>query len=737
MKNLRHLYAAVLAFMVLGCTQKPQQSEQNEEFNLNDRHLHVLKQTAQSAEYMGMDYSVDSSLIDAKTHDQNDHAVLPYIHSAFLAYLHGNEEDNAKKLLSKADSIGYNTSNSHEAFLSQYLRMVEESDPEVLYSKLHDFEQKLENESPENAYLKAIIQFDLYSLSIMRGQHNQAKVHSRKRREIGFDQNDSTLITESFIQEVNTLLYEQAQADILRKFDSAQLFAPKNDLEVRQRLAIHKMEVYKTLNMIPQAVTVATTVHEMSKHSSSLVHKTYGLQAMAWAFSEREMFDSALVYQKKAYRTYQIQFPFEAAINHLGYTSFGLSRIYHSLKILDSALLYSDSSFYYHSQNSIFTGPPSSAYYFNHASILADLGHIDSAEHYMNLGKTTQTGSSSIDKNESAQMLMAKIHKDRGRFDEAMEHMEKTLELKEQKYKERNQAVLADVLSSDEIAKRDNNILKLKVSELALESKLYKSRLRILIYVLIGSILTLLLIMRHRVQRRKSDQIIRDKEIEINRQSEVIDRFEQELAMAELHALTRERQKIASDIHDDILSELAGVVQLSDKLNASEPNSPEVSNLCVGARKTYEKARIMLHELANQNEHHEEDLFSLQLLEYINKFIRPLGFSIEEKLGDIHKFNNLDVESQIHLLRCTKEIITNVVKHAHANKITISTGTDGSNGLFTIHDNGKGFDTNASTTGLGIKGIKKRISKVGGSVEVSSSKGRGTKYSISIPISEA
>jgi signal transduction histidine kinase len=51
----------------------------------------------------------------------------------------------------------------------------------------------------------------------------------------------------------------------------------------------------------------------------------------------------------------------------------------------------------------------------------------------------------------------------------------------------------------------------------------------------------------------------------------------------------------------------------------------------------------------------------------------------------------------------------------------------------TYSDNGKGFDTEKISSGIGIENIKSRVAKLQGELDISSQPNKGTRYRISIP----
>ena len=91
---------------------------------------------------------------------------------------------------------------------------------------------------------------------------------------------------------------------------------------------------------------------------------------------------------------------------------------------------------------------------------------------------------------------------------------------------------------------------------------------------------------------------------------------------------------------------------------------------------------------------------------------------------------------KIQLTRILQELIMNIVKHAEATTIDIHLRhTDKWLFLF-IKDNGKGFDIQENSKGLGLKNIEFRMEYIKGKYKQKSKKGRGTSYLFTLNQSE-
>lgn len=88
------------------------------------------------------------------------------------------------------------------------------------------------------------------------------------------------------------------------------------------------------------------------------------------------------------------------------------------------------------------------------------------------------------------------------------------------------------------------------------------------------------------------------------------------------------------------------------------------------------------------------------------------------------------------LFRVYQEALTNISKHAHAEKAIVSININEESIFMNIIDNGKGFDDHSEKKRIsfGILGMKERVHSVKGDFELSSTPGKGTKISINIPL---
>ena len=81
----------------------------------------------------------------------------------------------------------------------------------------------------------------------------------------------------------------------------------------------------------------------------------------------------------------------------------------------------------------------------------------------------------------------------------------------------------------------------------------------------------------------------------------------------------------------------------------------------------------------------------------------------------------------------TPEALQNVAKYAQATAARVSLGQDGQYLTFTVEDDGQGFDQATTPLGTGLQGISDRLAALGGTIEITSAPGRGTRVTGRVP----
>ncbi len=130
--------------------------------------------------------------------------------------------------------------------------------------------------------------------------------------------------------------------------------------------------------------------------------------------------------------------------------------------------------------------------------------------------------------------------------------------------------------------------------------------------------------------------------------------------------------------------------------------------------------------------------FVTALREYVRQFSTIYG--IEAELIAPLEPNALKLERtpEVQLLRIIQEALTNVRKHARARRVSVTLSVDGAWIQALVADNGVGFDPSRldakEKRTFGIDIMRERAEEVGGTLEVESAPGDGTRIVISVPL---
>ncbi len=189
-----------------------------------------------------------------------------------------------------------------------------------------------------------------------------------------------------------------------------------------------------------------------------------------------------------------------------------------------------------------------------------------------------------------------------------------------------------------------------------------------------------------------------------------------------------ERSRIAADLHDGI-----GPILAVMKMQAESEDIPANERLAdvVGSiDHVAAEIRALAHNLVpaalqgcGLQETLEGELSDIQ---------RSTGVAITFTSSDMHL--RLPKKMEIALYRITQELINNAVRHGKATQLSVSLAATAEAVLFSVSDNGRGFDAATISRGRGLWNVHSRVNAFNGNVSVSSSTGRGTTVHITIPL---
>jgi signal transduction histidine kinase len=98
-----------------------------------------------------------------------------------------------------------------------------------------------------------------------------------------------------------------------------------------------------------------------------------------------------------------------------------------------------------------------------------------------------------------------------------------------------------------------------------------------------------------------------------------------------------------------------------------------------------------------------------------------------------HEVGRYDPQVEATVYFCALEALNNVAKYAGATAAGIELAQDDGHLSFTVHDDGVGFDPEATTHGTGLQGMADRLAAIGGTLEIVSEPGGGTTVRGRVP----
>jgi two-component system, NarL family, sensor kinase len=205
-----------------------------------------------------------------------------------------------------------------------------------------------------------------------------------------------------------------------------------------------------------------------------------------------------------------------------------------------------------------------------------------------------------------------------------------------------------------------------------------------------------------------------------------------------LEASNVERRRIAGDLHDGVVQDLAGVA-FSLGGSARRPGlEPESAELLEGAanevRESIKTLRSLLVEIYPPNL--DEEGLEAALTDLL---ARANGRDIRTTLDATGLERNLTSEAAALLYRVAQEALRNVVAHGQASAVTVRLATTDDSAVLDVIDNGVGFDPAQAaavvkTGHFGLRALADRVSDAGGQLDVDSAPGAGTRIHAEVPL---
>jgi two-component system NarL family sensor kinase len=211
------------------------------------------------------------------------------------------------------------------------------------------------------------------------------------------------------------------------------------------------------------------------------------------------------------------------------------------------------------------------------------------------------------------------------------------------------------------------------------------------------------------------------------------------LLLRALAASDTERRRIASDLHDGVVQDLAGtsyaLAAAADRIDGTA--GPEVSTaLRDGAKQTRRSIRQLRSLLVDI---YPPDLHRAGLAAALSDLVAPLESRGVHARVELPPGLRLEPDSEALMFRTAQEALRNVMAHSDAHHVDVSVILENSHAGLTIADDGRGFTPETAQAArddghLGLRVLADMARDAGGKLDIDSEPGRGTRVLLEVPV---
>ncbi len=201
-----------------------------------------------------------------------------------------------------------------------------------------------------------------------------------------------------------------------------------------------------------------------------------------------------------------------------------------------------------------------------------------------------------------------------------------------------------------------------------------------------------------------------------------------------VEASDAERRRIAADLHDGVVQELAGASFALAAAAKGMPEAPAVAasldRVAAGVRQSMRSLRSLLVEIYPPNLHTEG------LPAALGDLLAPLPGSGLSTSLDIPDDVQLAPDLAALIFRVAQEAVRNTQRHAQASELAVRVAVSGDHVELTVTDNGRGFDRSATAAEghVGLRLLGDLAREAGGTFSVESKPGNGTTVRLRVPL---
>jgi signal transduction histidine kinase len=250
--------------------------------------------------------------------------------------------------------------------------------------------------------------------------------------------------------------------------------------------------------------------------------------------------------------------------------------------------------------------------------------------------------------------------------------------------------------------------------------------LSVLLVILIG-IVWVYYRQRQRISRLEYKEQLRRNEIE----------FELRLLENRMAAVSAERDRIASDLHDDIGASLSSIRIYSGAASKRFTSDPDESLRLI--ERINESSSGMMDRMSDivwainpKNDNVESIVFRMK--SNAGEVLSPLDIEVDYSIDSLSEQVQPTMTARRNIYLIFKEAINNIAKYSRAKHVHVDMRVENGFLILDISDDGVGFDALSKPSGNGLNTMRRRAESLGGTVQIDSKPGNGSRMSARMEI---
>lgn len=370
-------------------------------------------------------------------------------------------------------------------------------------------------------------------------------------------------------------------------------------------------------------------------------------------------------------------------------------------------------------------------YYQAKASLLQANGHYgEAAGYYRRIVELMQNGFRNSKDYEAYLHLAECLHALQDNAD-AYLNLHKAYALRDSSFRAEYSERLSDFSVSYKTQEKELEIARLQQKELQRKGELLRNRIVLGASSAVFLIVFLLFLyarQRQKVRMARLAQAAGEKE----RQFLALQKdTEQRLTRKYIEGLESERERMATELHDDVCNSLLALeMNVRSLLESGGQPCGGMEEQMLRLDKIRERLRNISHELMPPV--FQYATIDEMLADYISHLPLPEGLQAEYRSTEGVDWKLIPQHIGFEFYRIVQEAVSNTLKYAAASLLQVELAWVDAVLSVCVCDNGKGFDIHRKKKGIGLETISQRVQTIGGDMRLDAAPGKGVCLKVTV-----